>query len=163
VDTVKSGKASLLWEWGFFVSTKISHNPPMNSSAIVALLQAKLPHLMAVYAFGSRIKDEGAHATTQSDLDLAVLVEAYADPIQLFELTGQLSDLIGGIAVDLVDARVANGTMQYQILTQGQRWWSRDYQTDLWEIAMLTEKMRFDEKRQPMIQDILKRGSVYGR
>ena len=49
----------------------------MNRDRIVHTLQAELPHLLAIYAFGSRI--QGTH-NAQSDLDLAVLVAGYADP-----------------------------------------------------------------------------------
>lgn len=57
----------------------------MNQAAILALLRARVPDLLAVYAFGSRV--EGT-AGVDSDLDLAVLVAGYADPVRLWELAG---------------------------------------------------------------------------
>ena len=43
----------------------------MNRHAIVQTLQRKIPELLAIYAFGSRVQGT---ANAQSDLDLAVLV-----------------------------------------------------------------------------------------
>ena len=138
------------------------HNDSMDQQAIVTLLQARLPGLMAVYAFGSRVKDQGLHARTDSDLDLAVLVEGYADPIALFELSGLLSDL-ADCPVDLLDLRAASSVMQHQILMHGERLWARDVRAVLFEAAMLTEKLHLDEARRDLIDSVMERGVVYGR
>jgi len=61
---------------------------PMNRDAIISLLQQSLPNLLAIYAFGSRVT---GHATVDSDLDLSVLVEGYADVIALWELAGDIA------------------------------------------------------------------------
>ncbi len=134
----------------------------MDSRPILALLQQRLPALMAVYAFGSRIKDAGLHANGQSDLDLAVLVEGYAEPVQLFELAGAVADL-AHCHVDLLDMRAASTVMQHQILTQGVRWWAKDVQAGLFEAAMLNEKIFLDLARHGLMADVAQRGSVYGR
>jgi len=138
------------------------HNPVMDLQALVQLLQARLPGLMAVYAFGSRVREQGRHARPDSDLDLAVLVEGYADPVLLFELAGELSDL-SGCPVDLLDLRAASTVIQHQILMEGQRLWARDVRAGLFEAAMLTEKLHLDEARHGLIQDVMARGTVYGR
>lgn len=138
------------------------HNVPMDLQALVYLLQARLPGLLAVYAFGSRVRDQGRHARPDSDLDMAVLVEGYADPVLLFELAGDLSDL-SGCPVDLLDLRAASTVMQHQILMEGERLWARDIRAGLFEAAMLTEKLHLDEARQGLIQDVMSRGTVYGR
>ena len=134
----------------------------MDSRPILALLQQRLPALMAMYAFGSRIKDAGLHANGQSDLDLAVLVEGYAEPVQLFELAGAVADL-AHCHVDLLDMRAASTVMQHQILTQGVRWWAKDVQAGLFEAAMLNEKIYLDQARDGLMADVAQRGSVYGR
>jgi predicted nucleotidyltransferase len=137
------------------------HNHAMDLQALVPLLQKELPKLMALYAFGSRAQDQGHSARLDSDLDLAVLVEAYADPIQLFDLSGRISDFTH-CPVDLVDLRAASTVMQYQILTQGERIWAKDLAAGLYEAAMLTEKLHLDESRRSLIQDVMGRGAVYG-
>lgn len=89
----------------------------MNKGDLLNFVQTHLGGLLALYAFGSRIHGT---ATASSDLDLAVLVAGYADPVLLFDLAGQLADQ-AGCAVDLVDLRAASTVMQYQIITMGER------------------------------------------
>ena len=134
----------------------------MDTAPILALLQQRLPSLMAAYAFGSRIKASGQHARAESDLDLAVLVEGYADPIELFDLAHEISHLCH-CPVDLLDLRAASTVMQNQILTQGQRLWAKDVRAGLFEAAMLNEKIYLDQARQALIHEVTQRGSVYGR
>ncbi len=134
----------------------------MDTKSLLALLQKRLPTLMAAYAFGSRIKDAGQYANAESDLDLAVLVEGYADPLLLFELAGELAD-VAGCHVDLLDLRAASTVMQNQILTQCQRLWAKDVHAGLFEAAMLNEKIYLDEARQRLVNEVMERGSVYGR
>lgn len=126
---------------------------------LVRMLQSRVPHLLAVYAFGSRIQGT---AGPQSDLDLAVLVAGYADPVALWELSGALADL-AGCPVDLLDLRAASTVMQYQIITTGQRWWTSDSQAALYEAAVLSEKTALDTARAGLLDDIQKRGRIYGR
>jgi predicted nucleotidyltransferase len=117
---------------------------------------------MAVYAFGSRIVDQGQAARADSDLDLAVLLEGYADPVALFDLSGDLADL-AGCPVDLLDMRAASTVMQYQILTTGEVWWRKDVRAGLFEAAMLSEKMSLDQARAGVLRDVSHAGRVYGR
>ena len=138
------------------------HNSRMPTNALLPLLQQRLPGLLAVYAFGSRVKQGGAQARADSDLDLAVLVEGRADPVLLIELMGELTDVVG-CPVDLLDLRAASTVMQHQVLTSGTQLWAKDIQADLFAAAMLTEKLWFDARRAPLVQDVMERGSVYGR
>ncbi|PUE50488.1 DNA polymerase subunit beta [Limnohabitans sp. 2KL-1] len=134
----------------------------MHKDALITLLQQRLPGLLAVYAFGSRIQNQGQSARSDSDLDLAVLLEGYGDPVTLFGLSGPLAD-IAGCPVDLLDIRAASTVMQYQILTLGTAWWRKDVRAGLFEAAMLSEKMALNEARSGLIGDVTQRGSVYGR
>lgn len=126
---------------------------------IVELLQAQVPRLLAVYAFGSRVLGT---ARPQSDLDLAVLVAGYADVTQLWQLSGVLAE-VAGCDVDLLDLRAASTVMQYQVITQGVRWWAKDVQAAIFESAILSEKTDLDVARAGLLADIRVRGSVYGR
>ncbi len=131
-----------------------------NRERIVEVLRAEWANLLAVYAFGSRV--EGTEGP-ESDLDLAVLVEGYADPLQLWRVAGELADL-AGCPVDLLDLRAASTVMQYRILTTGERWWHRDLlEVGLYEAAVLSEKLELDATRAGLIADIRQRGSVHGR
>lgn len=131
----------------------------MQRTAIVQILQERVPNLMAVYAFGSRV---AGTAQPDSDLDLAVLVAGFAEPLSLWELSGGLADM-AGCPVDLLDLRTASTVMQYPIITTGQRWWARDAQAALCEAAILSEKTELDSARAGLLDDIHQRGSIYGR
>ncbi|MDP2225466.1 MAG: nucleotidyltransferase domain-containing protein [Nitrosomonas sp.] len=96
-----------------------------------------------------------------SDLDLAVLVAGYAEPLVLWALAGDLAD-VTGCPVDLLDLRAASTVMQYQVITTGQRWWALDVQAALFEAAILSEKTELDTARAGLLSDIQKRGKVYG-
>lgn len=131
----------------------------MNPDALILFLQTRIPNLLAIYAFGSRIQGT---AKPESDLDLAVLVAGQADPITLFEVANELAN-IAGYEVDLLDLRTASTVMQYQIITTGQRWWVSDIQAALYEVAILSEKTALDEARAGLLADIQQRGTIYGR
>ena len=131
----------------------------MKRNALIHSLQTHIPNLLAIYAFGSRIQGT---ARPDSDLDLAVLVAGYADPLTLFEVANELAD-VAGYAVDLLDLRAASTVMQYQIITTGKRWWALDVQAALFEASILSEKTALDEARAGLLADIQQRGTVYGR
>lgn len=131
----------------------------MNRDAILQTLQARVPQLLAIYAFGSRIQGT---ATQQSDLDLAVLVAGYAEPLSLWALASDLED-IAGCTVDLLDLRAASTVMQYQIISTGQRWWAKNAQAALFEAAILSEKTALDTARAGLLHDIQTQGKVYAR
>ncbi len=130
----------------------------MNIDLILKTLQDRVPHLLAVYAFGSRIQGQ---FRPDSDLDLAVLVAGYADTVLLFNLASDLAD-ITNCPVDLLDMRAASTVMQYQILSTGQRWWAKYIQAGLFECMVLSEKTALDEARAGLMQDIQTRGTIYG-
>jgi predicted nucleotidyltransferase len=131
----------------------------MNQEAIMDALREDLPGLLAVYAFGSRIQGT---AGPESDLDLAVLVEGYADPLLLWDISGSLADF-AGCEVDLLDLRAASTVMQYQVITRGERWWARDVRAGLYEAAVLSEKTELDHARAGLLEDIMREGTIHGR
>jgi predicted nucleotidyltransferase len=132
---------------------------PDQRARICDLLRSRLPRLMAIHAFGSRPRGE---ARDDSDLDLALLVEGHADPRVLWDLAADIAALVGH-DVDLLDLRAASTVMQHQILTTGERWWARDSEADLWELAMLSEKFDLDRARAPLLEDIRREGRIHGR
>ena len=134
----------------------------MDADRILSHLHQRFPSLMAVYAFGSRVQQHGLHAHAESDLDLAVMLEGYADPVLLFDVANELADICQ-CPVDLLDIRAASSVMQSQIWTQGQRWWAKDMRASLFEAAMLNEKLYLDAARQGLLNDIAQRGTIYGR
>lgn len=129
----------------------------MNKESIINYLQAHIPNLLAIYAFGSRVQQT---SRPDSDLDLAVLVAGYVEPLTLWTLAGNLSD-IACCPVDLLDLRAASTVMQYQIITTGERWWQKNSQAALFEVFILGEKIALDTARADLLTDIQRTGKIY--
>ncbi len=126
---------------------------------VVTGLLAAFPQALAIYAFGSRVSGT---ANDDSDLDLALLVAGYAEPLQLWALAGELGSVLG-CAVDLLDLRAASTVMQYQVIGRGRRLWSQGLAAGLFECFVLSEKTALDAARAGLLADIAKEGRVYGR
>ena len=126
---------------------------------LVTLIRKRFPLALAIYAFGSQVQ---GHGNEQSDLDLAVLVAGYAEPLALWDVSGQLADLVA-CPVDLLDLRAASTVMQYQVITTGRRLWSAGLPADLFECFVLSEKTALDEARATLLADIAKTGRIYAR
>ena len=126
---------------------------------VVSAIRSRFTDTMAIYAFGSQVQGT---AGPQSDLDLAVLVAGYAEPLALWDVAGTLAD-IAGCPVDLLDLRSASTVMQYQVITTGQRLWSVGLAAGLFETYVLSEKTALDEARAPLMADIQRTGKIHGR
>jgi len=126
---------------------------------VVRGIRARLPNTLAIYAFGSQVNNT---AGQQSDLDLAVLVAGYAEPIALWDLAATLSDVVA-CPVDLLDLRAASTVMQYQVITTGQRLWADALQAGLFECFVLSEKTALDTARAPLLADIQATGEIFAR
>lgn len=132
---------------------------PETEALLCTELQKTFPNALGIYAFGSRVQGT---ANAQSDLDLAVLVAGYADPLLLFELANQLADQLG-YEVDLLDLRAASTVMQHQVITTGVRLWAKDIQADLFDVFVLNEKLALDELRAEQLNEIRETGRVYDK
>ncbi len=128
-------------------------------SPLVSVISSLFPSAIAIYAFGSQMQGQ---ASAQSDLDLAVLVAGYADPLALWHTAGTLADIVG-CHVDLLDLRAASTVMQYQVITTGQRLWATGVSADLFECYVLSEKTALDTARAPLLADISSTGQIYAR
>ncbi len=125
---------------------------------VVTALRAVFPDALAVYAFGSRIQGQ---ARPDSDLDLAVLVAGYAEPLRLWNAAAELSAWLG-FPVDLLDLRAASTVMQYQVLTTGRRLWGDGFQAGQFECFVMNEKLALDAARAGYLADIAKTGKIHG-
>lgn len=126
---------------------------------IVCAIRARFPQAIALYAFGSQIRGQ---ANADSDLDLALLVAGYADPLLMWDLSADLANL-AGCHVDLLDLRAASTVMQYQVVSTGVRLWAVGVQAGLFECFVLSEKTELDAARAPLLADIERSGRVYAR
>ena len=125
---------------------------------VVTTLRAAFPNVLAVYAFGSRIQGQ---AGPDSDLDLAVLVAGYANPLALWDVATDLRAQVG-CPVDLLDLRAASTVMQYQVLTTGRRLWGNELAAGLFESFVMSEKLALNEARAGYLADIAKTGRIHG-
>ena len=132
---------------------------PFNPEDIIHPLRQAFPTALAIYAFGSRVQGT---ARPDSDLDLAILIESYTPPLQLWDQANLLANQLND-PVDLLDFRAASTVMQHQILTTGQRLWSVEPQASLYECFVMSEKTHLDEARAKLLTDIAQQGAVYGR
>ena len=130
----------------------------MIKNRLVEMLRNEFDTLMAVFLFGSQSKGT---CNSNSDIDLAVLVEGYAEPLLLWNV-GQMLAAQLNVDIDLIDLRAVSSVFQAQILLQGECLWSKDSQSDLTVCAMLTEKLHLDEKRQKQLREITAGGKIYG-
>jgi uncharacterized protein len=131
----------------------------LNEAAIVARLRQRLPDAVSIYLFGSVATGE---AGPESDVDLAVLNDGRLDPVELWDIAGDIANMVNR-DVDLVDLRTASTVLQNQIVTRGRRLYARDGQADVYEAFILSEKMALDVRNAPLMADILREGRVYGR
>jgi predicted nucleotidyltransferase len=131
----------------------------VDEGEVISTIRSAFPNALAIYAFGSRISGT---ANTNSDLDLAVLVAGYADPLQLWDIANNLADKTA-CPVDLLDMRAASTVMQYEILQTGQRLWGKPLEAGLFECFVLSEKTALNSLRAQLLTDIQARGYVYGR
>lgn len=123
------------------------------------MIRTRFSNAIAIYAFGSQIQGSAGAA---SDLDLAVLVAGYADPLALWDVAGSLADLTA-CPVDLLDLRAASTVMQYQVITTGQRLWAAGVEAGLFECYVLSEKTALDTARAPLMADIAATGKIHAR
>ena len=130
----------------------------MNLAKAQVHLQESLPELMAIYLFGSQASGD---ADAASDVDLAVLVRGQVAPLRLWELSGELADIVLR-PVDLVDLRAASTVMQYQIITKGRQLWSCGLDAGIYELFILGQKTSLDEARGLLIGDVFRDGRIYG-
>lgn len=131
----------------------------MDVRMIVQLLNHHIPHVIAIYQFGSQV-----HGTARpaSDLDVAVLAR---DPIpaeQRFHIAQDLTVQLHR-DLDLLDLRTASTVMRMQVLATGQCLETRDDQAKAeFEMYAYADYARLNEERRELVKGIKERGLVYG-
>jgi len=127
---------------------------------LVEAIRARVDGCLAVYRFGSwGTLDQ----RSDSDIDLAVLAPAPLDPVARWDLAQQLASLAGR-DVDLVDLHKASTVLRYQVIAYGERLFSADAATvERFEDQVFSRYVRFNEARSAILEDVKKRGSIYGK
>lgn len=127
--------------------------------AIVATLRERLGDLKAVYRYGSA---GGIHQRADSDLDLAVLAGHRLSFEEQCTLAADLSQLVN-LDVDLNDLRSLPVTLRVQIVTAGARIYAADEpEAEEYDSRTLSDYARLNEERRGILEDIRRRGRIYG-
>lgn len=128
-------------------------------AAIVAALQAGLPGLHVVYRYGSA---GGSYERADSDIDLAVL----ADRPLSFEERSRLSVELMRLTdrdIDLNDLRQLPVTLRVQIVVDGCRLFATAAgAADEYAARTMSDYARLNEERKYILEDVRRRGSIYG-
>ena len=125
---------------------------------VVQFLNQHIPHIIAIYQFGSQV-----HGTARptSDIDVAVLAH---DPIPNERRFHIAQDLAAQLhcTVDLLDLRTASTVMRMQVLATGQCLDTRDDQAKAeFEMYAYADYARLNEERRELVKGITERGLVY--
>ena len=120
-------------------------------------LRAQLPNLVRLYLFGSLASGLDSQ---KSDLDLAFLCNGKISDQQCFDIQERIAQQINR-NVDLVQLLNASTVFRYQILSTGTLLFCADEKkSNAFEAQVFAAYLRFSEERQPIIDDIKKRGRV---
>ena len=122
-------------------------------------LRTRVPGLRVLWLYGSRARGD---VRTDSDVDLALLADAPVGLEELLALQLDLADLVGA-DVDLVDVFTADDVFRAQVIEHGRVLYERT-QSDLarFEMHALSRYAHLNEERRGILDDIARRGSIYG-
>ena len=80
-----------------------------------------------------------------------------------FYTNGLIIDLATGAAhqIDMADISHANSVFAALVITNGDRIYSKGIEADRFEMKVLASYARLNEERKGILEDIIKRGTVY--
>ena len=126
---------------------------------IVDTLKIEIPKLKAVYLFGSQ-KD--GTATKESDVDIAYLSSYSLSAEEHWVLSQKLATLLSQ-DVDLIDIKETNTIFRYQIISTAERIYGNGYEVESFETLAYSFYLRFQEERQPIVDEIIKNKTILGK
>ena len=130
-----------------------------DKTMIIDSLKEEIPGLQAVYLFGSR---KNGTATKESDVDIAYLSPLSLSTMDQWKLSQQLASLLSH-DVDLIDLKKTNTIFRYQIIFTGERIYGSGYDVENFETLAYSFYLRFQEERKPIVDEIMKNRSVFGK
>ncbi len=127
--------------------------------SMVKTLLAAIPGCQAIFLFGSW---GTAAQRPDSDIDLAVLPLVPLDGVHRWDLAQELASLFGR-NVDLVDLLTASTVMRMQIVAHGELLYGlHSNEVERFEDMVFSSYARLNEERREILNDVLRRGNVYG-
>ncbi len=123
------------------------------------VLQKRIPCLVSVYCFGSSVQGID---TPQSDLDIAYLSDKQITNVERWAIQEEIAALLMR-DVDLVALKTATDVMKFQIVNKGVRIFVKDVKkAERFEDLVYSLYLDLNEQRKGILEDIYKRGSIYG-
>lgn len=131
----------------------------MTDASLVAYIRKAVPHLTALYRFGST---ERGTPRPDSDIDLALLLQEPLSELRRFELAQELAIQLHR-DVDLVDLRTASTVVRMQIISTGTCLIITDEPARReFEMYVYSDYARLNEERREILKSVTKRGLIYG-
>jgi len=125
---------------------------------IINTLTTHIDELQAVYIFGSQ--NDGT-AMSKSDVDIAYLSKKELSNVERWDVSKKLASLLSK-DVDLIELSTTNTILRYQILSKGSRIYGEGYEVESFETLAYSFYLRFQEERQPIVDEIMKNKSILG-
>lgn len=126
---------------------------------VIEVLQKRIPDLISVYYFGSSV--QGCE-TPGSDLDIAYLSDRQIPNIKRWMIQEEIASLLIR-DVDLIALKTATDVMRFQIINKGVRIFVKDMRNaEQFEDLVYSLYLDLNEQRKGILEDICKRGYVYG-
>ena len=133
------------------------HNT-LDKQIIIDTLKDELPELQSLYLFGSH--NDGT-ATKKSDIDIAYLSKEKLSSLERWDVSQKLASLLS-MDVDLIELDTTNTIFRYQILSTAERIYGEGYEVESFETLAYSFYLRFQEERQPIVDEIMKNKSIFG-
>ena len=130
----------------------------LDKQLLIDTLKQEIPKLQALYLFGSQ--NDGS-ATTKSDVDIAYLSQKSLSSLERWDISQKLAALLS-LDVDLIELSTTNTIFRYQILSTAKRIYGNGYEVESFETLAYSFYLRFQEERQPIVDEIMKNKSVFG-
>ena len=135
-------------------------SPTLDTTAIAALLKDQVPNIQGVYLFGSFASND---ANNNSDVDIAILCSKQLDKHMKLAIKEKLEISLSK-NVDLVELRFVNTIFQEEIISTAKRIATIDKMAcELFEDFVYCSAMEFRAFIKPHMQEIINKGTVYGR
>lgn len=132
-------------------------NPAVDVELIKDVLIKKLSPWL-IYLFGSA---KTGKVRTDSDVDLAFLSDIQSDQYEVFLVAQELAEALGR-EVDLINLEQASEVFRAEIIGSRQVIYEADVQRRYWfETNVLMDYAILNERRQPVLDVIQERGTVY--
>jgi len=130
----------------------------LDKQLIIDTLKKEIPKLQALYLFGSQ--NDGS-ATKKSDVDIAYLSQKPLSSLERWDVSQKLASLLS-LDVDLIELSTTNTIFRYEILSMAERIYGDGYDVESFETLAYSFYLRFQEERQPIVDEIMKNKSVFG-